>query len=150
MGCGVDKHRIEVGSYDVLTGRRSLAEAMVTCADSTLRGRRRRNFYLFQFKYSEAHQQFKGSFQRLIDYGMRRLFGAEDQDTKQNPLIQQIKATLLENQAIIERFYVHFVFLGNPESADQSKVSVRMGAARTGLHSDRSAQSRSVPGVGEF
>jgi chromosome partitioning protein len=37
MGCGVDKHRIEVGSYDVLTGRRSLAEAMVTCADSTLR-----------------------------------------------------------------------------------------------------------------
>ncbi|MGH7178015.1 MAG: AIPR family protein [Tepidisphaeraceae bacterium] len=84
--------------------------------------RERRNFYLFQFKYSESYQQFKASFQRLIDDGMRRLFGAEDQDSTQNQLVQQIKASLLENQAIIERFYVHFVFLGDPEAAEQSKV----------------------------
>lgn len=84
--------------------------------------RERRNFYLFQFKYSESYQQFKGSFQRLIDDGMRRVFAAEDQDGKQNPLIQQIKSTLLENQAVIDRFYVHFVFLGDPDAAEQSKV----------------------------
>src|SRR5438093_991819 len=82
----------------------------------------RRNFYLFQFKYSESYQQFKASFQRPIDDGMRRLFAAEDQDSKQNQLVQQIKATLFENQAVIDRFYVHFVFLGNPDAAEQSKV----------------------------
>jgi len=84
--------------------------------------RERRNFYLFQFKYSESHQQFKGSFQRLIDAGMKRLFDSEDQDPQQNQLIQQIKATLLENQAIIDRVYFHFVFLGDPEAAEQSRV----------------------------
>jgi hypothetical protein len=84
--------------------------------------RERRNFYLFQFKYSESYQQFKVSFQRLIEDGMLRLFGAEDQDSKQNQLVQQIKATLLENQAVIDRFYVHFVFLGDPAAAEQSKV----------------------------
>ncbi len=84
--------------------------------------RERRNFYLFQFKCSESHQQFKGSFQRLIDAGMQRLFDSEDQDSKQNPLLQQIKATLLENQAIIDRFYFHFVFRGDPQAAEKSTV----------------------------
>jgi len=84
--------------------------------------RERRNFYLFQFKYSEDYRQFKESFQRLIDNGMERLFGAKDQDTSQNQLVSQIKATLLENKAVIERFYFHFVFIGDPDSADQSKV----------------------------
>jgi hypothetical protein len=84
--------------------------------------RDRRNFYLFQFKYSESYQQFKASLQRLIDSGMRRLFDADDQDAKQNQLVQQVKAALLENQAIIDRFYIHFVFLGDPAAAEQSRV----------------------------
>lgn len=84
--------------------------------------RERRNFYLFQFKYSEDYRQFKVSFQRLIDDGMQRLFGAQNQDIKQNQLVQQIKASLLENHAIIDRFYFHFVFLGDPDTAEQSKV----------------------------
>ena len=29
----------------------------------------RRNLYLFQFKYSDSHSQFKGSLQRLIEIG---------------------------------------------------------------------------------
>src|SRR5271169_3995350 len=40
----------------------------------------RRNLYLFQFKYSDSHSQFKGSLQRLIDYGMERIFVSPNKD----------------------------------------------------------------------
>src|SRR3954465_4477017 len=82
----------------------------------------KRNLYLFQFKYSESHQQFKASFQRLIDSGMQYVFGASGQDKQQNQLLQQIKSCLLENMAIIDRVLIHFVYLGDPQSAEQSPV----------------------------
>src|SRR5580704_14076973 len=34
----------------------------------------RRNLYLFQFKQSDSHAQFKGSMQRLIEVGLERIF----------------------------------------------------------------------------
>src|SRR4051812_11457956 len=49
--------------------------------------REARNFYLFQFKCSESHAQFKPSFKRLIEAGMQRIFGAESQDQRQNQLL---------------------------------------------------------------
>jgi len=84
--------------------------------------RERRNFYLFQFKYSEDHAQFKGSFQRLIYAGMERIFGAKSQDAGQNELLLQIRSCLLENQAVIDKVYFHFIFKGDPAVADSSKV----------------------------
>lgn len=84
--------------------------------------RDRRNFYLFQFKYSDSYQQFKVSFQRLIDAGMPRLFDASDQDSSSNLLVQQIKSSLRENRNVIDSVYIHFVFMGDPQAAEQSKV----------------------------
>jgi hypothetical protein len=82
----------------------------------------RRNFYLFQFKYSESYNLFKGSFQRLIDSGMERIFGAQTQDAQKNDLLEQIHSSLLENQAIIDKVYIHFVFMGDPADAERSSV----------------------------
>src|SRR5687767_14107370 len=82
----------------------------------------KRNFYLFQFKWTESHALFKQSFNRLTDKGMERVFGARDQDQYQNQLLQQIKSTVLENEAIIDRVYVHFVFNGDPAEAERSQV----------------------------
>ena len=84
--------------------------------------RERRNFYLLQFKYSESYNLFKGSFQRLIDSGMERIFGAQTQDAKKNDLLEQIHYSLLENQAIIDKVYIHFVFMGDPAVAEGSSV----------------------------
>jgi hypothetical protein len=84
--------------------------------------RERRNFYLFQFKYSESYNLFKGSFQRLIDSGMERIFGAQTQDAKKNDLLEQIHSSLLENQAVIDKVYIHFVFMGDPADAERSSV----------------------------
>jgi hypothetical protein len=81
-----------------------------------------KNFYLFQFKYTEAYIQFKGSFKRLIEAGVERAFAAQSQDSSKNQLLLQLGSCLLENQAIIERVYFHFVFMGDPEEAEHSQV----------------------------
>lgn len=84
--------------------------------------REKRNLYLFQFKYSESHALFKESFNRLIDAGMERVFGARTQDQQQNQLLLQIKSCLIENEAVIDRVCVHFVFVGDPGEAERSQV----------------------------
>lgn len=84
--------------------------------------RDKRNLYLFQFKYSEAPTQFKPSFTRIIDAGMEQLFGATGQDQQQNQLLQQLKSCLVENEAVIDRVCIHFVFTGDPAEAERSQV----------------------------
>ncbi len=82
----------------------------------------KRNLYLFQFKYSDSHAQFKGSFKRLTDAGMERIFAARNQDQQQNQLLLQMKSCLIENEAVIDRVCVHFVFTGDPAEAERSQV----------------------------
>lgn len=82
----------------------------------------RRNLYLFQFKYSENHGQFKGSLQRLIDEGLDRIFLSPNQDDAKNQLLLQLRSCLIENRAIIDQVCVRFVFTGDPEEAERSKV----------------------------
>jgi hypothetical protein len=65
----------------------------------------KRNLYLFQFKWSESHAQFKQSFNRLIEAGMERIFGARNQDQQQNQLLLQLKSGIIENEAVIDRVW---------------------------------------------
>lgn len=82
----------------------------------------RRNFYLFQFKWATSYTHFKASFQRLIDDGIERVFGNPTQDQKMNSLLIQLKSRLLNDQALIDRVFIHFVFNGDPEDAERSTV----------------------------
>ena len=83
---------------------------------------RKGNLYLFQFKWSENHQLFKESFNRLISNGMERVFGNPFTDPIQNQVLIQLKSCLQENQKIIERVYIYFVFNGDPANAENSKT----------------------------
>lgn len=82
----------------------------------------KRNLYLFQFKYSDAYGQFKQSFNRLIGDGMEQIFGAQHQDQQQNQIVRQLKSCLIENEAVIDRVCIHFVFTGDPAEAERSQV----------------------------
>src|SRR5713226_1394657 len=82
----------------------------------------KRNLYLFQFKCSDSHAQFKQSFNRLIEAGVERIFGARSQDQQQNQLLLQLKSCLIENEAVIDRVCIHFVFTGDPAEAERSQV----------------------------
>lgn len=80
------------------------------------------NLYLFQFKFSGSYAQFKGSLQRLIEDGMEQIFLAPNRDDSKNQLLLQLRSCLVENRAVIDQIFIRFVFTGDPEEADRSKV----------------------------
>jgi hypothetical protein len=82
----------------------------------------RRNLYLFQFKYSDSYSQFKGSLQRLIDAGMKRIFISTNKDDSKNQLLLQLRSCMIENRAVIDQVCFHFVFTGDPAEAERSQV----------------------------
>lgn len=82
----------------------------------------RRNLYLYQFKYTDSHSQFKGSFKRLIDAGVERVFAGPNRDANKNAMVLQLRSRLHENRAAIDQVCFRFVFRGNPHEAEQSKV----------------------------
>jgi hypothetical protein len=82
----------------------------------------RRNLYIFQFKYTNSHAQFKGSLQRLIDDGMQQIFATPNHDDSKNQILIQLRSCLLENRALIDQICVRFVFTGDPDEAERSTV----------------------------
>jgi hypothetical protein len=84
--------------------------------------REARNLYLYQFKWSENQGLFKESLERLAKKGIERIFGNPQQDAKANQFLVHLKTALDEGQAIIDKVYIHFVFNGDPEDAEQSAV----------------------------
>jgi hypothetical protein len=82
----------------------------------------RRNLYLFQFKFSDSHSLFKGSLQRLIDIGVERIFRAPNKDDAKNQVLLQLRSCLLENKWVIDQICFRFVFTGDTEEAERSKL----------------------------
>lgn len=80
-----------------------------------------RNLYLYQFKWSQNHNLFKDSMDRMADAGIPRIFGNPLQDPKQNELIAQLKADLVEHKELIDRVYIHYVFKGDVDAAENSE-----------------------------
>lgn len=79
-----------------------------------------RNLYLYQFKWSENHNLFKDSMERLASAGIERIFGNPMQDSTQNEYLRLLKADICECQDLIERVYIHFVFKGDLKLARDS------------------------------
>jgi hypothetical protein len=82
----------------------------------------RRNLYLFQFKYTENHTQFKGSLQRLIEAGVERIFLTPGKDDAKNQILLQLRSCLVENRSMIDQICFRFIFTGDPEEAERSRV----------------------------
>jgi hypothetical protein len=80
-----------------------------------------RNLYLFQFKWSEDHGQFKGSMERLAKDGLARIFASTNQDPGQNDVLSYLKKDLIEHRELIDRVYIHFVFKGDVDAAERSE-----------------------------
>lgn len=79
------------------------------------------NLYLYQFKWSDNHNLFKESFERLLNTGLSVLFGSGSADPNENEYIRHFKADIHECNNIIDRVYFHMVFKGDEEKADASK-----------------------------
>jgi hypothetical protein len=80
-----------------------------------------KNLYLYQFKWTEDHGQFKTSMERLVNDGLPRIFGNPLQDASQNDLLTYLKKDLKEIRQAVEGVYIHFVFKGNPDAVENSE-----------------------------
>jgi hypothetical protein len=79
-----------------------------------------RNLYLFQFKWSEDHNSFKESVDRLTQDGMETIFGNPLQNPARNEYLQYLKADIRECASLVQRVYIQFVFKGEVEAAEKS------------------------------
>jgi hypothetical protein len=82
----------------------------------------KRNLYLYQFRSSASYNQFKTTLQRLIDGGIERVFSGGRLDSSADPLLRQLRSRLMENQSVIDRVCIHFVFAGDPAEAERSQA----------------------------
>lgn len=80
-----------------------------------------RNLYLYQFKWSENHNLFKESMDRLAKHGMERIFGNPFADPVENELLNNIRADVYECKSLIDRVFVQFVFKGDLDAAENSE-----------------------------
>jgi hypothetical protein len=80
-----------------------------------------KNLYLFQFKWSENHNLFKESLDRLAKNGIERVFGNPLADPAQNDLLINLKTDLDENKFLIKRVMIQMVFKGDLDAAENSE-----------------------------
>lgn len=78
------------------------------------------NLYLYQFKWAENHNLFKGSMERLAKDGMQRIFGVGMPDPYKNELLNRLRGELSEKPRI-DRVFLHMVFMGDIEKVENSK-----------------------------
>jgi hypothetical protein len=90
----------------------------------------KRHLYLFQFKWSSDHEQFKQGFRTLLEHGMSEVFGANSGGRSRNAMVNGLKNVLRESRSRIDQVSFHFVFTGEPEKAENSSV---LGALREDL-----------------
>lgn len=83
--------------------------------------REAKNLYLYQFKWSENHNLFKDSLDRLAKFGMQRIFGNPMADPVANELLNTLRAELHEYKSVIKHVLVHFVFKGDVDAAEESE-----------------------------
>jgi AIPR protein len=80
-----------------------------------------KNLYLYQFKWSENHNLFRDSLDRLAQHGMLRIFGNPMAEPSVNELLNSLRAELNEYKSAINQVLIHFVFKGDIDSAEASE-----------------------------
>jgi hypothetical protein len=82
----------------------------------------KRTLYLYVFRWSEDHIQFREPLEKLGRTGISKIFFDPSKSESDHPLIVSLKTCLFENWKTIDRIVIDFVFNGDPVDAEQSKV----------------------------
>ncbi len=78
--------------------------------------------YMYVFRWSEDHTQFREPLEKLGKNGISKIFFDPTKAENDHPLIVSLKTCLYENWKSIDRVVIDFVFNGDPVDAEQSKV----------------------------
>jgi hypothetical protein len=82
----------------------------------------KRNFYLFIFRSNYRVDCFKDPLRRCADTAISSIFNDAPSIQSSNPLLATIRSSLADNESLIERVCIHFVFTGDPRRAKSSLV----------------------------
>ncbi len=80
----------------------------------------RRTLYIFQFVWDSTPSALKGPLKTLAEVGLDRVFG--NIPDSPSPLVSELRNCIYQDQAVIDRVLVHFVFNGDPEEAEQGAL----------------------------
>src|SRR4051812_37723676 len=84
--------------------------------------RETRNLYLYLFRWSDNYEQFKEGYKTLIENGIEKIFTDDATLQYGNSMFSRLKMDLQEYRSVIDKVYIGFVFNGDPEKAEGSRV----------------------------
>lgn len=90
--------------------------------DAYYHDKEKKTLYLYVFRWTEDHIQFRSPLERLGKHGISKIFFDPTKSENDHPLIVSLKSCLFENWKTIDRVVIDFVFNGDPVDAEQSKV----------------------------
>ena len=90
--------------------------------DAYYHDKEKKTLYLYVFRWSEDHTQFREPLEKLGKVGISKIFFDPTRSESDHPLVLSLKTCLFENWKTIDRVVIDFVFNGDPVDAEQSKV----------------------------
>jgi hypothetical protein len=94
----------------------------------------RKNLYLYRFSWNSGILPIKDSMKKLAVEGLDKLFGGVAPESNERKFINQLRSECLENQGIIQRVFIYFVFNGDPDLAERSEA---IGSLREDLENKK-------------
>ncbi|MCI0561899.1 MAG: AIPR family protein [Nitrososphaera sp.] len=106
----------------------------------------KKTLYMYVFRWSEDHIQFREPLEKLGRSGISRIFFDPTKSENDHALIISLKTCLFENWKTIDRVVIDFVFNGDPVDAEQSKV---LGFLREAVEDKRGFIESYLSRIGE-
>lgn len=94
----------------------------------------RKNLYFYKYTWSNSAAVFKDSIRKLAHEGMDKLLGNVAPESAEKKFINQLRSECLENQSIVQRVFIYFVFNGDPDAAERSEA---LGSLREDLENKK-------------
>jgi|JI8StandDraft_1071087.scaffolds.fasta_scaffold51861_3 hypothetical protein len=82
----------------------------------------RKNLYLYRYSWSSSPNAFKDAIRKLAHEGIDKLLGNVAPESTERKFTNQIRSECLENQSIIQRVFIYFIFNGDPDIAERSEA----------------------------
>ncbi|HKU49050.1 MAG TPA: AIPR family protein, partial [Nitrososphaera sp.] len=117
-----------------------------TGIDAYYHDKEKKTLYLYVFRWTEDHIQFREPLERLGNTGISKIFFDPTRSESDHPLVVSLKTCLFENWKSIDRVVIDFVFNGDPVDAEQSKV---LGFLRETVEDKRSFIESYLSRIGE-
>ena len=98
------------------------SESSDTGVDGFHHDAQKKNLYLFIFNTSIYPDRFTKPMVRLVNHGLYELFDQERSSEEITEFAARLRSCMTENESLIDRVCLHFVFPGDPATVERSRA----------------------------